>query len=86
MIELQTSGGDSFQIEWAGVASIDGVLRFAIVGAELSKIMEAFTKPENCTTLTRVFDNDEQAFVGYSVFRGVQIAYDGSVIVSMSKI
>lgn len=86
MITLKTFCGDTFQIEWVGVANIDGVLRFAVVGAELSDILAAFTNPDNCAILTRSFDNDEQTFSGYNVFRGVQVAYDGSVIVSMSKI
>ena len=86
MITIRTAKGEEFKIAWAGVATIDGVLRFAVVGAELPAIIEAFTNPDNCAQLTRVFDNNEMTFDGYTVFRGVQIQYDDSVIVSMSKI
>lgn len=86
MIYIETAKGDRLPIAWAGVSGIDGVLRFAVINTELAEIIATFTAPENCTELTRVFDEDRQTFVGYTVFRGVQISYDGSVIVSMSKI
>jgi hypothetical protein len=86
MIKIETTKGKNFQIEWAGVSSIDGVLRFAVVNTELTEILATFTVPENCKELTRVFDEDRKTFTGYTVFRGVQINYDGSIVVSMSKI
>lgn len=86
MITLETANGKTFRIAWAGVASVDGVLRFAVEGAELADIIATFTVPENCTELTRVFDEDRKTFTGYTVFRGVQISFDGSTVVSMSKI
>lgn len=86
MIKLETANGKAFEIAWAGVASVDGVLRFAVLNAELEDILTTFTVPENCTELTRVFDEDRKTFTGYTVFRGVQISFDGSTVVSMSKI
>lgn len=86
MIKLETSNGKEFQIAWAGVANLDGVLRFAVENAELGEIIATFTVPENCTELARVFDEDRKTFTGYTVFRGIQINYDGSIVVSMSKI
>ena len=86
MIKIETANGKAFQIEWAGVSSIDGVLRFAVVNAELTEILATFTVPENCQELTRVFDEDRKTFTGYTVFRGVQINYDGTTVVSLSKI
>lgn len=85
MITIKTVNNDVFEIAWAGVATIDGVLRFAILNANLIDVMTAFTNPVNCTILTRIFDENEKEFTGFTVFRGIQIAYDNSVIVSMSK-
>lgn len=86
MIKLRTANGHTFEIEWIGVANIDGVLRFSVINAEVSELVSIFTVPENCTTITRVFDEDERTFTGYTTFRGVQINYDNSIIVSLSKI
>lgn len=85
MISIKAANGDLYTILWAGVANTDGILRFAIINADASSIFETFGNPANCGTLTRIFDNIEQQFAGYTVFRGMQINFDGSVIVSMSK-
>ena len=86
MIMLRTANNEEFQIAWAGVATIDGVFRFAVINANIQDVFTAFSNPENCSTLTRVFDNQETEFSGYSVFRGVTVNYDGSVTVALSKI
>ena len=86
MIELITANGLVFEIDWIGVAALDGVLRFSIKDVDIATIIQVFTVPENCEVLIRKFDEDEQIFEGYAVFRGVQINYDGSSIVALSKI
>lgn len=86
MVTLTTSDGDVFEIKWIGVASIDGVLRFAIVGVTIPEIIAVFTDPEKCKTLTRNYDGVELVYSGYTVFRGVQINYENDMIVSLSKI
>ena len=85
MITLITSNNIVFEIAWIGVSGIDGVLRFSVIDGDLSKIMQTFTIPENCQVLTRKFDEDEQTFEGYINFRGVQINYDNSIMVSLSR-
>ena len=86
MIKLTTANRQEFEIEWIGVANIDGVLRFSVVNSNVSDLVRVFTVPENCETITRSFDENEQVFSGYTTFRGVQINYDGSIVVSLSRI
>ena len=86
MIKIVTANNEEFEIKWAGVANIDGVLRFAVVNGDPAELLRVFSQPENCTTLKRVFDETEKEFVGYTVFRGVTINYEGDVIVAMSKV
>lgn len=86
MIQLKTANGKLFEIAWIGVSNIDGVLRFSVVDPDVTDVFQTFMIPENCTVLTRIFDEDEQVFEGYKIFRGVQINFDGSAIVSLSKI
>jgi len=85
MITLIIANGEKFEIEWIGVASFDGVLRFGIKNADITNLLATFTKPENCTVLTRSFDGEEKTFEGYTVFRGITIDYDGTIIVALSK-
>ena len=86
MIKIVTANNEEFEIKWAGVANIDGVFRFAVVNGDVSELVQVFTQPENCVTLTRVFDEDEKEFSGYTVFRGVTVNYEGDIIVALSKI
>lgn len=86
MITLKTYKGEEFEIEWIGVATLDGALRFGIKNADITKLLATFTKPENCTVLTRSFDGEDKTFEGYTVFRGITIDYDGTTIVALSKI
>ena len=86
MLKLRLTNGQEFEIAWIGVSNIDGVLRFSILNSDLARIIQIFTNPENCEVFTRIFDEDEQTYEGYTIFRGIQINYDGSAIVSMSKI
>lgn len=86
MITLITSNGITFEIAWIGVSGLDGVLRFSIINGDISQIMQTFTIPENCQVLTRDFDGVEQVFEGYIVFRGIQINYDNTIMVSLSKV
>lgn len=86
MVYLKTANGETFEIEWIGVATFDGALRFGIKNADITNLLATFTKPENCTVLTRSFDGEEKTFEGYTVFRGITIDYDGTTIVALSKI
>ena len=83
---VTTVSGDVFNISWIGVASIDGVLRFAVKNSNVQEIIRAFTDAQNCETLISKFDETETMYVGYTVFRGIQINYDNETIVSLSRI
>ena len=86
MIQLKTAKNELFEIEWAGVSTIDGALRFGTRSVDTARLLAVFTNPENCSVLTRVFDGEEKTFEGYTVFRGITIDYDGITIVALSKI
>lgn len=86
MIQVIIPSGEAFLVEWIGVSSIDGVLRFCVFNETTLKIFQTFTNPENCSPLIRKFDENEMTFEGYTVFRGIQVQYDGSMIVSLSKV
>ena len=86
MIRLRTTNGEMFDIDWIGISSIDGILRFAVKNPDISNIVQVFSVPENCSILTRLFDEDEHVYEGFIVFRGFLLNFDGTATVSMSKI
>lgn len=86
MSKLITANGEVFEIIWIGVASIDGVLRFCIVNSESSKVFDVFSNSENCKKLVNNNDGIEQIYEDYKIFRGIQVNYDDTIQVSLSKI
>lgn len=84
---VKTANGVLTEVTWVAVSNIDGALRFCVINPDAAQLFALFTEPENCTTITRVIDGEDmQVFEGYTVFRGIQINYDGTAIVSLSKI
>lgn len=81
---LILTNGKEFDILWDGVSTIDGTLRFAVVNATMAEIFTAFSDPQACSTLTRVWDGIESVYTGYTVFRGVDLKPDGEIVVSMN--
>lgn len=86
MIKLITSNGEEFNLAWIGIANLDGALRFGIMDSNVADIFQCFSNPENCTRLTRIFDENELVYEGYTNFRGFVVNYDGTIVVTLSKI
>lgn len=83
MILLETKTGKVFQIAWAGVSGIDGALRFEVLGATVTDCYQIFSDPQETETLTRIFDDDRRVFEGYTVFKGVDLNFTGSIVVAL---
>lgn len=87
MNSIRTVDGTILEVIWVAVSNIDGALRFAIPDPDAARLFSLFTNPENCYEIVRMIDGqDVQSFEGYTVFRGLQMNYDGTSIVSLSKI
>lgn len=83
MILLETKTGKVFQIAWAGVSGIDGALRFEVLGATVADCYQVFSDPQETEKLTRIFDDDRREFEGYTVFKGVDLNFTGSIVVAL---
>ena len=87
MITLQTAAGKSFPIEWVGIADFDGCLRFEVTAAadHMPELFAVFSDPRETETLTRVFDEDERVFTGYTGFKGMDLKPSGNVVVALMR-
>lgn len=85
MKTLKTATGKAFDILWDGVATIDFTLRIAIVNAPMQEIFEVFSNSTETETLTRIDDGIESVYQGFTKFRGVDLAPDGEIIVSLME-
>lgn len=87
MILLRTATGKEYPIAWIGVSELDGSLRFEVTGEQnMFELVTVFIRPEETETLTRVFDEDEKEFSGFTVFKGVDKKFgDGGIVIALVK-
>ena len=86
MIQILLPNGETIQVEWMAVAQLDGVLRFNTIGVEPLELIRIFSNPENCSPLSRVFDGTTtDVYTDYTVFRGINVNYDNTAMISLSK-
>ena len=85
MLQLLTAQNTEFPIEWIGISNIDGSLRFEVVGGELSTLFAVFSDPEHTRALTRVFDEDNHTFEGYTTLKGIERMGSGNIAVRLLK-
>ena len=87
MIILRTNSNKEYPIEWIGVADFDGCLRFEIADAadRMQELFAAFSDPQETETLTRVFDEDERVFTGFTRFKGMDLKPSGNLVIALMQ-
>ena len=87
MIILRTNSNKEYPIEWVGISDFDGCLRFEVPEAadRMAELFSVFTDPAETEMLTRVFDEDERVFQGYTGFKGLDLKPSGSVVLALMK-
>lgn len=87
MLLLRTATGKEYPIAWIGVSELDGSLRFEVTGEQnMFELVTVFIRPEETQTLTRIFDEDEKEFSGFTVFKGVDKKFgDGGIVIALVK-
>ncbi len=87
MIILRTNSNKEYPIEWIGIADFDGCLRFEVADAadRMPELFAAFTDPAETETLTRVFDEDERVFTGFTGFKGMDLKPSGNLVIALMQ-
>lgn len=85
MQTITTATGKTYSIKWCGVSTIDASLGFEIKGQNVLEMFQIFTNAEETNTLTRMFDDHETIYTGYTVFKGIEVTVFGSIIVTLSS-
>lgn len=82
---IRTATGISYPIEWCGVASMDGILRFYVKDGNLVELTSIFSEEQNFP-LTHLFDGEVvQTYDGYTRFFGVNLDFVGGATVAIAK-
>lgn len=85
MQRLVTAKGKEFYVDWCGQSTIDFALRFAVVGSDMQTILTTFMDPEETVELTHYIDDmgNRAEYHNFTVFRGVDLKPDKSIVVSL---
>jgi len=84
---IKTARGTEIPIASFGVSSLDGLLRIWIPNADLSEMMRTFLDPEHLPiTVHEDPDLDPVDFSLYTVFRGAEVDFVGSVMLVLGRI
>lgn len=87
MQTITTATEKSFNIEWCGRSTIDFALRFAVKDSDMATVLNTFTNPEETVLLTHIIDamNNKAEYRGFTIFKGVDLHPDNSIIVSLME-
>ena len=83
MLQLRTAQNFTISLNWIGVSDFDGSLRFETPETDLAVLFSAFSDPAHTKTLTRIFDEDEKTFSGFTAFKGLEKMANGCTVVRL---
>ena len=85
MLRLKTAKNVEIPINWIGISDFDGSLRFETTETNLAELLMIFNDPEHTICLTRVFDEAEKEFEGFTSFKGIERMGNGCTVVRLMK-
>ena len=85
MQTIKTATGKEFSVDWCGQSTIDFVLRFAVVGSDMQTVLKTFMDPNETIVITHIIDDmgNKAEYHNFTVFRGVDLKADQSLVVSL---
>ena len=83
MLRLKTAKNVEISINWIGISDFDGSLRFETSETNLAELFRIFNDPEHTICLTRVFDEAEKDFEGFTSFKGIERMGNGCTVVRL---
>ena len=83
MLEVKTATGKTFPVSWIGISDFDGSLRFETPETDLAMLFSVFSDPEHTAVLTRIFDEDEKTFSGFTAFKGLERMGTGTTVIRL---
>ena len=83
MLTLKTAQGFTLPVNWIGVSDFDGSLRFETPETDLATLFSVFSDPSHTSALTRVFDEDEKTFIGFTDLKGIERMGTGTTVIRL---
>ena len=83
MLQLRTAQGFTLPLNWIGVSDFDGSLRFETPETDLATLFSVFSDPAHTAVLTRIFDENEKTFSGFTAFKGLEKMAAGTTVIRL---
>ena len=83
MLRLKTAKNVEIPINWIGISDFDGSLRFETSETNLAELFRIFNDPQHTNCLTKVFDEAEKEFEGFTSFKGIERMSNGCTVVRL---
>ena len=83
MLTLHTAQNYIIPVNWIGVSDFDGSLRFETPETDLATLFSVFSDPSHTSALTRIFDEDEKTFSGFTAFKGLEKMGTGTTVIRL---
>ena len=83
MLTLKTAQNYIISVNWIGISDFDGSLRFETPETDLATLFSVFSDPEHTATLTRIFDENEKTFSGFTAFKGLERMGTGTTVIRL---
>ena len=84
MLRLKTAKNVEIPINWIGISDFDGLLRFETSETNLAELFRIFNDPQHTNCLTRVFDEAEKDFEGFTSFKGIERMGNGCTVIRLN--
>ena len=84
MLRLKTAKNVEIPINWIGISDFDGSLRFETTETNLAELFMIFNDTEHTICLTRVFDEAEKDFEGFTSFKGIERMGNGCTVIRLN--
>ena len=83
MLTLRTAQNYIISVNWIGISDFDGSLRFETPETDLATLFSVFSDPKHTSALTRIFDEDEKTFSGFTAFKGLERMGTGTTVIRL---
>lgn len=83
MQSIVTAKNKKFDVKWCGLSTIDLALRFEVIDSTMQDVLTTFTDAKETIAVTHVFDERKTVYRNYTVFKGVDMKPNGSLVVAL---
>ena len=85
LLKIETAQGTSFPINWIGISDFDGSLRFEVLSDDMNLLYGIFIDPEQTRVITRVYDEEQKIYEGFTAFKGIEKMASNNIVVRLMR-